>query len=182
MTFADRTRLIVVPVLIAAVLSGCAEKKREPSVASAGGKPTASAGATAPQAQDAAAQGRRFAQCMRENGVDMEDPGPDGMMRGLEVTKANEAKLTAASAKCREFLPNGGEPEKMSAEDVAKRREYAECLRENGVPEFPDPDPETGEFRIDKDKDDVFDKLDAAAPKCRQFGGGAGMPAIRVDG
>jgi hypothetical protein len=118
---------------------------------------------------------------MRENGVEMEDPGPDGMMRGLEVNKANEAKLTAASTKCREFLPNGGEPGKMPAEDVAKRREYAKCLRENGMPEFPDPDPETGEFSIGKDKAGALDKMDAAAPKCQQLGGNA-MPAIRMDG
>ncbi|RSM46149.1 hypothetical protein DMB66_50170 [Actinoplanes sp. ATCC 53533] len=89
--------------------------------------------------------------------------------------------MTAASRKCREFLPNGGEPAKMSAEDIAKRRDFAKCVRENGLPDFPDPDPETGDFSVGKDKTGVIDELQAVAPKCQQFGEGA-MPAIRVDG
>jgi len=169
MTLGNTARLIAVPVLLAAVLGGCTAKQEEPTVASA-----------APQAQDAAAQGRKFAQCMREQGVDMPDPGPDGMV-GLSVDKANQEKLTAASSKCREFLPNGGEPAKMSAEDIAKRRDFAKCIRENGLPDFPDPDPETGDFSVGKDKTGVIDKLGDVAPKCQQLGGGA-MPTIRIDG
>jgi hypothetical protein len=177
MTLGQKARLLAVPVLFVAVLGGCTTKQEEPKVASVGGDATASA-AAAPQAQDAAAQGRKFAQCMREQGVEMPDPGPDGMVP-LDVDQGNQDKVTAASRKCREFLPNGGEPAKMSAADIAKRRDFAACIRKNGLPDFPDPDPETGDFSVSKDKASVLDKLEGVAPKC-QSGGGA-MPAIRID-
>jgi len=178
MTLRHTVRLIAVPVLLAAVLSGCTAKQEGPKVAAAGGQPSASAAPAT--AQDAAAQGRAFAKCMREQGIDMPDPGPDGMAPPLTIDKANQAKLTAASSVCREFLPNGGEPTKMSAADIAKRRDFAKCVRENGLPEFPDPDPETGDFSVGQGKANIIDKLGAVAPKCPQFGGA--MPTIRIDG
>jgi hypothetical protein len=180
MTLGNTVRLVAVPVLLAAVLGGCSAKQEAPKVASAGGNPTASASVAAPLPQDAAAQGRKFAQCMREQGIEVPDPGPDGMVP-LQVDLANKDKIAAASSKCREFLPNGGEPPKMSAEDIAKRRDFAKCARENGLPDFPDPDPETGDFSVAKDKASVIDKLEQVAPKCQKFSGG-GLPAIRVDG
>ena len=56
----------------------------------------------------------KFAQCMRENGVDVPDPEPGG---GIEITQrrvaggdgdATAKKFEAAQAKCRSFMPNGG--------------------------------------------------------------------------
>jgi hypothetical protein len=182
MTLGQTVRLIAVPVLLAAALSGCAAKKDDRTVASAPGNPTASAGPAASQATDAAAQGRKFAQCMRDNGVDMADPGPDGIIP-LNVDKSDEVKVTAASKKCREFLPNGGEPAKMSAQDIAKRRDFASCIRANGLPDFPDPDPDTGRFSVSKDKANILDKLGDVAPKCQQLGLPKGaMPAVGIDG
>jgi hypothetical protein len=180
MTHGYILRLIAVPAILVAALSGCAANRHEPKVASAGGSPTAGAGTT-PQAQDAAAQGRRFAKCMRDQGVDVPDPGPDGRIGLPGMTEANQAKIEAASEKCREFLPNGGEPAKPSAEDIAKRREYAKCVRDNGLPGFPDPDPQTGDFSVTKDRADILDKMGEVSPKCQQFGGGA-VPSIRIDG
>jgi hypothetical protein len=178
MTHGYRMRLIAVPLLVVAALSGCAAEKREQQVASAGGKP--SAGASAPA--DNAALGRKFAQCMRTAGVDMPDPGPDGMV-AMPATAADDQaamkKMDAAMEKCREFLPDGGEPPKATAEDLAKARDYAKCVRENGVPGFPDPDPETGRFQVDPDKTGELEKLSKVSGECQQFGAGA-MPGIEV--
>ena len=177
-----KTRLIAVPMmLLGAALSGCGADQPEQQVASAGGlKPSGSASAPA----DDAAQGRKFAQCMRAAGVEMPDPGPDGRaaMPGLAVgDEAGAKKMDAALEKCRELLPNGGEPAKPSAEDLAKARAYAKCVRENGLPSFPDPDAETGAFRLDPGKADDLDKLPEVAKKCPQFGAGV-MPGIAVGG
>jgi hypothetical protein len=177
-----KTRLIAVPMMmLVAALSGCAGDEKERQVASAGGgKPTGSASA----APDDAAQGREFARCMRAAGIDMPDPGPDGMaaMPALAADDAASAKkMDAALEKCRELLPNGGEPPKASAEDLAKARDYAKCVRENGLPGFPDPDAETGTFRLDPGKADDLDKLPEVAEKCPQFGAGV-MPGIAVGG
>jgi hypothetical protein len=178
-----KTRLIAVPMmLLVAALSGCAADDKGRQVASAGGdvKPSGNASAV----PDDAAQGRKFAQCMRAAGIDMPDPGPDGMAAMPAQAAGDQAatnKLDAAMEKCRELLPNGGEPPKPSAEDLAKARDYAKCIRENGLPGFPDPDAETGTFRLDPDKAGDLDKLSEVAKKCPQFGAGA-MPGIAVGG
>lgn len=175
-----QTRLIAVPMmLLAAALSGCAAAD-EKQVASAGGNVKPSSNVSA--APDDAAQGRKFAQCMRAAGIDMPDPGPDGMaaIPGQATSDESSAKkMDAAMEKCRELLPNGGEPPKASPEDLVKAREYAKCIRENGMPGFPDPDAETGAFELDRDKADDLKNLPEAAKKCPQFGAGV-MPGIAV--
>jgi hypothetical protein len=167
---------VAVPMLLLTGLAGCSQKENREQVATAGGNPAASASA----APDDAEQGRKFAKCMREAGVEMADPGPDGMV-AMPATKADDQaavkKMDAAMEKCREFLPTGGEPPKMSAEDLAKARDYAKCVRENGLPDFPDPDAETGAFTM-KAGDDV-EKLKRASEKCQQLGTGV-MPGIRI--
>lgn len=181
MTHGYRVRLLAVPMLLLAVaLSGCSAEPEEQKVASAGGDVKPSAGASAPV--DEAAQGRKFAQCMRGEGVDMPDPGAEGMAAMPALDPKDSAamkKMNAAVEKCREFLPNGGEAPKASAEDLAKAREYAKCVRENGLPDFPDPDPETGRFKIDPDKSKAFDKMSEASEKCQQFGAGV-MPGVEA--
>jgi hypothetical protein len=152
-----RMRLVAVPMLLLTVLGGCAEKEDSQQVASAGGGPVTSASAPA----DQAAQGREFAKCMRSAGIEMPDPGPDGM------------------EKCREFLPEGGEPPKASAEDLAKARDYAKCIREHGLPDFPDPDPETGRFSFQGKESDGMKNLAKVSENCQQFGAGV-MPGIQI--
>jgi hypothetical protein len=177
-TYGFRMRLIAVPVLLLTALAGCAGKEDRPQVASAGGGP--SAGPSAPA--DQAAKGREFARCMRAEGIEMPDPGPDGMVAmpaGRVDDKAGMQKMEAALEKCREFLPDGGEPPKATAEDLAKAREYAKCVREHGLPGFPDPDPETGQFRLGPGQSDDMKDLAKASENCRQFGAGV-MPGIEV--
>jgi hypothetical protein len=171
-------RLIAVPVLLLTALAGCAEKADRTPVASAGGGPSASASAPA----DQAAKGREFARCMRAEGIEMPDPGPDGMAAmpaGRADDKAAVKKMEAALEKCREFLPDGGEPPKASAEDLAKARAYAKCIREHGLAGFPDPDPETGQFRLGPDQAGDMKDLAKVSENCRQFGAGV-MPGIEV--
>lgn len=173
-----RMLLVAVPVLLLTGLAGCTQKENREQVASAGGNPTA--GASAPS--DDAALGREFARCMRGAGIEMADPGPDGMV-GMPATRVGDEaaakKMDAAMEKCREFLPTGGEPPKMSAEDLAKARDYAKCVREHGLPNFPDPDPETGQFSLKQDQAEGMKDLAKASESCRQFGAGV-MPGIQV--
>jgi hypothetical protein len=168
-------------LVLVAALGGCAGEPAEQQVASAGGTVTPSAGAGQPV--DRAEQGRQFAKCMRGQGFDMPDPSGDGMapMPAMEAgDQAAMKKVEAALEKCREFLPDGGEPPKMSAEDIAKARDFARCARENGAPGFPDPDPQTGRFKLDPGAAEDVD-LSAVGDKCQQFGAGM-MPGIEVAG
>ena len=172
-----RRHLFVVPLLpavLTVVLAGCGGTAKGPDVASAGDKPSAS-----PEPADLEAQGRKFAACMRENGVDMPDPVSEGDGGGFNVRigpgeggePLDKAKVDAAMEKCRQFAPNGGEPPKLNPEQIEQARKMAKCMRENGLPNFPDPD-ENGMLRIDGDAvgagpgDPVFEE---AQRKCEQY-------------
>jgi hypothetical protein len=96
-------------------------------------------------AADDNAKMREYAKCMRANGVDMPDPSTDGRVE-IKVTggKTGEDKMKAAEGKCRRLMPNGGKPPKADAKQMAKMRAMSKCMRENGVPDFPDPGPDGG--------------------------------------
>ena len=121
---------------------------------------------------------RKFAQCMRQNGVDMPDPVEKGgriAMRASAMPGANrEDKMKAAQAKCRHLQPNGGKPVKLKPEDLAKMRAMAKCMREHGV-DMPDPEPD-GSIKITKGKNSTMNldspTFKAADKACRKFGPG----------
>lgn len=164
---------LIVFVLAALLLAGCAEAAD-------------SASGTADGEQEA---GLKYARCMRENGVpNFEDPKFDeeGQIESLSMPKGTDIQIAeAAHEKCKEHLPDGGEPEKMNPEDVKKIRAYAKCMRENGMPDYPDPDSE-GRTRFESgtepDPDDP--DLKAAHEKCGELlpGGGGGGPVIMRGG
>jgi hypothetical protein len=125
--------------------------------------------------------GLKFAQCMRENGVpDFEDPKVDenGELDGLGLPKGVDLETAeAARDKCQKYLPNGGAAEEMNPEGVAKIRAYAKCMRDNGMPDFPDPDSD-GRIRFESGKtpDPDSPELKAADEKCKHnMPGGGGL-------
>jgi hypothetical protein len=151
-----------------ALVSGCGGDSDKGGVATVGGgsaAPTASASADPDQ-------GRKFAQCMRDNGVpDFPDPGPDGQMLGEDFDRkklASEAGLKAYQA-CRDLSPNGGERTELDPAQQEQLREWAACMRENGI-DMPDPNPNTGGFlglggELPFDPDDP--KFKAAMEACQ---------------
>lgn len=173
-----RRTLVVLVAALALVggAGGCGEKKEGDGVASAG------KGKAATQTGDVADAAAKYAACMRENGVDMPDPqvddgkvmfgGGGGQVDGAPVDRE---KVDAAQQKCKQHLPNGGEPPQLSAEDLDKMRKFSQCMRENGFPEFPDPEPNGGiriEAGPDSNMDPNSEKWKEAHKTCEQF-----MPA-----
>lgn len=136
-------RALLVP-LLALALTAC-DGDGGAGIATAGGAGAATTTSAAPVDPEEA--GRKFAQCMRDNGIDMPDPEP-GMGPRFQLRNGDQAKMRAAMEKCRDLLPNGGERMRApSAEEVEQMREYAKCMRANGLPDFPDPDSE-GRLRL----------------------------------
>jgi hypothetical protein len=89
-----------------------------------------------------------FAQCMREQGVEMDDPSPgEGMLfrigpgaDGTSVDPFDEAFVAAQEA-CSPIL-EAGRPELDPAaqqERLEQLLSMAQCIRDSGFPEFPDP-------------------------------------------
>jgi hypothetical protein len=121
---------IVVGLLLAIGVAGCGGADGG-GAADKGGSPTSSV----------AGDRVKFAQCMREHGIDMPDPEPgnsgnaDRMPDGVDPQKVD-----AAMQQCKQYMPNGGEPPKADPQQVEHQLEFAKCMRTNGVPDFPDPD------------------------------------------
>jgi hypothetical protein len=88
----------------------------------------------------------KFAECMRDNGVS-EFPDPDasggltidGVLNGSSLDPSTPAWKDAIGA-CKDLQPPGftGD-EDVTAEEQEVRLEFAQCMRDNGVEDFPDP-------------------------------------------
>ncbi|MEU1055267.1 hypothetical protein [Streptomyces sp. NPDC005876] len=113
------------------------------------------------------------AQCMRENGVPgYPDPKQDANGRVNiqpgEGVDPNSQEFKDASEKCRDLQPQGNGPAGGAEIDPEKVAEWAKCIRENGVPKFPDPQLSGNELRIDAEaagispQDDSFSKAQQA--------------------
>lgn len=157
------------------VLAACGGAKDEGVATAGGARPGASASAAALDKQE---QGRKFAACMREHGVDMPDPEPGDQMRA-DLAKIDKDKLQPAMEACKTLLPNGGEAVDLDPQQVEQLRAFAKCMRENGVENFPEPD-DTGKLRLDGALGELrtSPEFAKALEKCRaivpNFKGGAG--------
>ncbi|MFE4667929.1 hypothetical protein ACFRI7_27825 [Streptomyces sp. NPDC056716] len=138
MRIRTRAALAALPMVAVLALSGCGgDGGGDDGVASASGGGGSSAGAAPELGPDEMAQ--RFAECMRENGVDMADPKP-GEGLDLDLGGVDKSVADQAMEACRQYDPmeNGGTAE-VSEETQDKLRAYSQCMRENGVEDFPDP-------------------------------------------
>jgi hypothetical protein len=140
--------LLVVPLL---VLAACGQHNRN------GVTPVA----------DEAEAGRAYAQCIRDNGVpDFPDPDADGQLRGPAHEQESDPKFRAAQEKCRNLAP-GGEHQRSDPATVEQMRAFSQCMRANGLPDFPDPDAD-GRLRGAGHEQQDNPTFRAAMETCRQ--------------
>ncbi|WP_162907732.1 hypothetical protein [Allorhizocola rhizosphaerae] len=154
-----RVRHLVLAAALAAAM-GCASPARVPEVASGDALPA--------QAADEDERRRQFLNCMREQGAELPAPGTE---RRVPPSVGPEAERSeAAMQRCRGYLTGGGVPPRPSVDDIEKARAYAKCMRDNGVPYYPDPDPETGRPQLTTELGDRLKrdpKLATADEHCR---------------
>jgi hypothetical protein len=88
----------------------------------------------------------KFAECMRDNGVsDFPDPDAsgeltiDGVLNGSSLDSSSSAWKTAI-ATCKDLQPPGftGPGRRTPGQQEAALK-FAQCIRDNGVKDFPDP-------------------------------------------
>lgn len=114
-----------------------------------------------------------YAQCMRDNGyAEFPDPTPGEGMRFL-ITPGSAARFEKASTACRDLAPEGMRGEGVTPEQLESLLKLAQCVREHGVPGFPDPNADGGfdAEKIGAGPDDP--KLRAAMDACRSLSRGA---------
>jgi hypothetical protein len=117
---------------------------------------------------------RQFAQCMRDNGIDMPDPDPNGgKAGGLGKVDRTDPDFERAVDACREFLPGGGDLSKLDPAMLEQLRVFAQCMRDNGI-DMPDPDPAAGKLgglgKIDRESPAFKAALDACRDKLPVLG------------
>jgi hypothetical protein len=118
----------------------------------------------------------RFAECMRANGVNaFPDPDAsgdltlDGVVNGSSIDSDGAAWKQAISV-CKALQPPGFAGTKATAKQMSARLKFAQCIRDNGVKDFPDPTkdgPMIDTRRIPSTaKEGGMDILHAAMQKC----------------
>lgn len=85
-----------------------------------------------------------FSGCMRSHGVSkFPDPNSSGAIPkvALEHLGVSSSQFRAAQSSCSHLLPNGGRSPDQAERQRARAQalEFARCMRNHGVPNFPDP-------------------------------------------
>lgn len=139
---------------------------------------------TTPTAEDPADAALTYSQCMRENGVpNFPDADAEGRIRISPPGSIDpdSAEFREASEACRHLAPAGWGEENAGPGDAEALLEFTRCMRENGVADFPDPDPNTGVRNIfgrDSKLDPNDPKVKAALEICEAILEDSQKPAI----
>jgi hypothetical protein len=144
-----RPAALALLVLTGAIGAGCGSTA--PSETGAAGAAGASSGAASSAQRPASARqkGVRFAQCMRDHGVGaFPDPDASGdltidaIANGTSLDTGSAAFEQAVAA-CRDLQPPGFTGQTRSPEKQSTALKFAQCVRDHGVADFPDPTPDS---------------------------------------
>ena len=189
--------LIWVPAMLILPLAvACSGGSASPGVASVDATPTATGdgAATGSTGTDGGTDSDSiedsviaYSQCMRENGVtNFPDPDGDGnlTLNGDELgIPPDSPQFEAAEETCKQLLPNGGQPQAQPPEVREELLKFSQCMRDNGITNFPDPSADGG-IALDGDAVDFGSpQFEAADEACKQYmpNGGEGGSTNRVN-
>jgi hypothetical protein len=118
----------------------------------------------------------KYAACMRTNGVpDLPDPKASGAFPAFGVS-VSPAVWDKALGACEALKPPGSLSARLSPAQQSAALKFAQCMRDNGVKDFPDPandEPLVDTNRIPSSATPAgMTILNAAIQKCRGFVGG----------
>jgi hypothetical protein len=116
----------------------------------------------------------QYAQCMRKNGV----PGFPDPVNGefnLQVTPGGALDPTspqwkAAQEACKSLQPPGLQSgSAQSNQQQSQALKFAQCMRKNGVPDFPDPQSQGGGLIVGGGVDPNSPQFQSAMAACRKL-------------
>ena len=159
-------------VVIAAIAAspGCGATRSNSATSTATASSTGTGGSKNLTARDKAV---KFTECMRENGVgDFPDPNASGEFPSFGIS-VSPAEWERALGACKALQPPGSLSANMSPRQLSTALKFAQCMRANGVKDFPDP--VNGQPLIDTTKIPSSNRpggmtiLNAAGQKCRDL-------------
>jgi hypothetical protein len=161
-------------IAVAAVISACGS-----AAPAGGGSGSASASASSGGGSTAAYTHKAvtFAKCMRRNGVSQfPDPSGSGKFTIDEIANGSSLDLNTPAFKqalnaCKNLEPAGFAGSKWNPRQMGAALKFAQCIRKNGVSDFPDPvngQPLINTNRIPSTASSSgMSALNAAIQKCR---------------
>jgi hypothetical protein len=160
--------------LISVISAGCGSNA--PSGTGTAGS-TGAAGSGADKKLTARDKAVKFAECIRAHGVrDFPDPNEKNQFEyGVSVTPEVWTRATTA---CKDLQPPGTLSAKRTRTQQSAALRFAQCVRDNGVKDFPDPvngEPLVNTYKIpSSNRPGGMTILNAATHKCRNVLGLAG--------
>jgi hypothetical protein len=164
-------------IAMVALISACGSNA---PVASGSGSGGGAANSTSAVVQ----KGVKFAECMRSHAVSkFPDPGASGKFTIDQVANGSSLDtssptFTQALSACKSLEPAGFTGGTRSSQQQSAALKFAQCIRANGVTDFPDP--AAGQPLVDTDRipsaatSSGMSILNAALLKCRGLGAAAG--------
>jgi hypothetical protein len=182
--------------MVALITASCSNTPAATGTGSSGGNKTA-ASASSPESvastgssggNSTAAtreQAVKFAECMRKNGVrEFPDPDASGQLTIDAIANGssldtNSAAFKQAISACKDLEPPGFTGGKRSPEQQKAALKFAQCIRDNGVKDFPDPAPDAPLVDTNRipsaARNGGMSILNAAMQKCRDLAANAGV-------
>jgi hypothetical protein len=198
MTSSLRPIVALVAILaLAALIAGCAGAGAAPSGVATLGSPSPEPGTSdAPaSSQDPEEAVLAYAECMRENGVDMPDPqvGANGeISMSIGGNGLDRAAMQAAQEACGDLMEGAFDgPRELTPEQKDALIAFAGCMRDHGI-DMPDPQFDGGRVvmrgtaqeggpRIDPQSGEFAEAQEACSELLGDMGRGpAGGPGLNI--
>jgi hypothetical protein len=177
-----RNALVAAVMIVGLGLAGCGGSSDDGGQAASTGGAASNNGPAPGGTEQQQAELLKYAQCMRENGVpDFPDPVNGRLeLRGRRGggLDPESPQFKAAQERCKDVEPPGLAQQGQSGERQEQMLKYVRCMRENGVPNFPDPQPD-GRLVIDGralGMNPESPTFKAAEEKCRDQAPGGVVP------
>ncbi len=173
-----RLRPLVAFALVALISAGCS---KAPAGTGTGNTGAGNSGTTTSTRDQAV----KFAECMRANGVkNFPDPSASGdfaidTVANRSGVDTSSAVFTQARIACKDLEPSGFTGKGRTAAQQQAALKFAQCIRDNGVKDFPDPAPDDPMIDTDRipstQRTGGMDSLHAAMQKCAGLAKDAGV-------
>jgi hypothetical protein len=156
--------------LIGVTSAGCGSNAPSETATASSASSTATTSIAADKKLTARDKAVKFAECIRAHGVsDFPDPNAKNQFEyGVSVSPAVWKRATTA---CKDLQPPGTLSGKRTPKQQTAALRFAQCIRDNGVRDFPDPvngEPLVDTYKIpSSNKPGGMTILNAAMRKCR---------------